>query len=141
MGGMGKRSEYIVAILINIVLLYIFNSALTWNLPFITERFVLVLPIFNLSFTASIAANLIFLFYDEYRFLESIRMILNVIGVAVLYMLYMVFPFDFTAWPSPDFFALVVRFALIIGIIVSVGAVVIQIFRIISGRPPLENTW
>lgn len=136
---MSKRSEYIVAIIVNIVLLYIFNNALNWNLPFITERFTLVLPIFNLSFTASIAANLIFLFYDEYRFLESIRMILNVIGIAVLYILYMVFPFDFTTWPSSDFLELVVRFALVIGIIVSVGAVVIQFFRIISGRPPHES--
>ena len=56
-----KTSEFVFAIIANIILLYIVNSMLSWNLSFISLSFQEVLWIFNISIAATIIANIIFL--------------------------------------------------------------------------------
>ncbi|HZD58985.1 MAG TPA: hypothetical protein VE439_00840, partial [Anaerolineae bacterium] len=68
-----KKSGYVAAIIINIVLLVIFNNLLNWHVPFLTGSFVIPLRILNISITATIIANLVFLAYDPAWFLALTR--------------------------------------------------------------------
>jgi len=62
----GKRIGYAVAIACNVALLVIANNILDWGwLPWLTEDFARVLPVMNVSFGASIAANAVYLLYDR----------------------------------------------------------------------------
>jgi len=122
-----KTSEFIGAIIANIILLYIVNNLLSWNLSFIAPSFQDVLWIFNLSITATIIGNFIFLIYHSGWFRSIIRIILNILGFLVAYYLYTVFPFIFSnGWVT---FSL--KFALIVVMVVMVIVTIVEMVKFI----------
>ncbi|MGC9517417.1 MAG: hypothetical protein ACP5C3_06960 [Methanomicrobiales archaeon] len=122
-----KTSEFIGAIIANIIFLYIVNNLLNWNLSFIAPTFSEVLWIFNFSIILNILANIGFLIYQKGWFRTIVQIILNIIGFIVVYSLYTVFPFVFqNVW-----FAYVLQFALIIAMIALVIATVVELVRFI----------
>ncbi|MBI4813060.1 MAG: hypothetical protein HY802_01460 [Methanobacterium sp.] len=122
-----KTSEFIGAIIVNIILLYIVNNILSWNLSFIAPSFQDVLWIFNLSITATIIGNILFLIYHPGWFRSLIRIILNIFGFMVAYYLYTVFPFIF----SNNLVTLFVKFALIVAMVVMVIVTIFEIVKFI----------
>ncbi|BDZ68657.1 hypothetical protein [Methanobacterium ferruginis] len=122
-----KTSEFIGAIIGNIIILYIVNSLLSWNLSFIAPSFQDVLWIFNLSLSATIIANIIFLLYHPGWFRSIIQIILNILGFWVCYFLYTIFPFTF----SQIIFAYFLKFALIVAMIVIVIASLVEVVKLI----------
>ncbi len=108
----GRRVGYVVAIVINVIALFILHSIPGWNLSFITASFPSTLWAFDLSIGATIVANVLFLAYDAPWFRHLAQLILNVFGFIVVYTLYTVFPFDFGATGNT-----IVRILLIIGMV------------------------
>lgn len=122
-----KKSEFIGAIIANIIFLYIVNNLLSWNLGFIAPSFQDVLWIFNLSITATIIGNVIFLIYHPGWFRSIIRIILNILGFMVAYYLYTIFPFTF----SNNLVTFSLEFALIVAMVVMVIVTIVEIVKFI----------
>lgn len=95
--GKGRTIEYMVAIAINIVLLYLLARISDFSIPFLTDDFMFVIPAFRISLIATIIGNTILLIYDRRGFREIIHILLNVAAIYVLYQLYFFFPFNLPA--------------------------------------------
>jgi hypothetical protein len=120
-----RRTGYIVAAVVNIVLLFLVNVTPGWEaVPFLTEKMALVLGLVNLSMTAGVIVNILFALYDA-RWFKALGDILTTgVGLAALVRMLRVFPFDFGGssvdWP------LVARVLLLIGIVGSALAIVVH---------------
>jgi hypothetical protein len=92
-----RRSGYVIAIAVNVVMLYVVNNLLAWNiLPFLTDDFGRVLWLIDVSLLATIMVNFVYVAYDQ-RWFRSLGQIgLNLISLVVAVRMYQVFPFDFT---------------------------------------------
>jgi hypothetical protein len=122
-----RKSEFIAAIIANIILLYIVNNLLAWNLHFITSSFQEVLWIINISIAANIIANFLFLIYNQGWFRSLVQIPLNIIGFIVAYSLYIVFPFSF----SQMYFTYAAEFILIILMVIFVIMTFFEVLKLI----------
>jgi hypothetical protein len=121
-----QKSEFIVAIIANLVFLYIVNNLLSWNLSFIAPSFQEVLWIFNLSIGASIVGNILFLIYHPGWFRSLIKIILNILSFMVAYYLYVVFPFILSSGIT-----VLVKMVLILVMVVLVIANLVEVVKLI----------
>ncbi len=95
----GRRFGYSIAVVVNLVMLVVVQSVLDrgW-LPFLTEEFLAVVPWISLSLIAAILANFIYQFNDT-PIVKSIGQIfVNLISLYTTYQIFLVFPFDFSAY-------------------------------------------
>ena len=92
-----RRAGYVIAVVVNAVLLYLVNVRPGWQaVPFLTADMSLVLPVVNLSLIAGVVANLTFLVNDA-RWWKSLGdLITTGISLAVLARLWQVYPFAFS---------------------------------------------
>ncbi len=121
------KGGFIAAIIVNLILLFVFNNLLNWGIPFLTSAYSGVLWAINLSIGATIIANILFLVYDAGWFRHLAQLILNVIALFVIFLIYSIFPFTFTAasWASW------VKIALIV-IMAGIGiAIIVELFKLI----------
>ena len=96
-GDLARRSGYVIAIAVNVVMLYVVNNLLAWNiLPFLTDDFGRVLWLIDISLLATILVNFIYLAYDQSWFRSLGQIGLNLISLVVAVRMYQVFPFDFS---------------------------------------------
>jgi len=124
-----KKSEYIFSIIANLILLYIANNLLNWNISFITDAFSQVLWAINLSIVVTIVGNVMFLVYDPAWFRHLSKAVMNTFGFIAAYTLYVVFPLSF----SQSYTVFAVKFALIIVMVVLVLTVFFEIFKMLFG--------
>lgn len=95
----GRRAGYAAAIGVNLCLLYVARHLLDWGWPaFLTEQYTELLPIITLSFVATIAANVLFVFYDVGWLKLLANAVTAAIGFWVAVRTYQVFPFDFSGY-------------------------------------------
>ncbi len=85
--------EFIVAIIANIILLYVANNLLNWNITFLSPSFFDVLWIVNYFLITTIIINIIFLFYHPNWFRNLLLVIIDVLGIMTVYTFFTVFPF------------------------------------------------
>lgn len=130
-----QKSEYFVAIIFNLIFLYIVNNLLNWNIYFITNTFNDVLWIINLSIIIAIIGNILLLLYSPERFRHVVKIILNIISFIAVYIVYTVFPFNF----YNSFYDWAFGILLILAMIGIVIAVVIEIYLLITGKPKLTG--
>lgn len=123
-----KTSEFIGAIIVNIIVLYVVNNLLSWHLGFILPSFKDVLWILNISIGATIIANIIFLLYHPGWFRSIVQIILNILGFLVCYYLYTIFPFIF----SHASYTIVLKILLILGMVGVIIASIVEVLRLIS---------
>jgi hypothetical protein len=90
-----RKSEYIIAIIFNIIFLYIVNNLLNWHIYFITNALNNILWIINLSILATIVGNALLLAYSHEWFRHIVKIILNIISLIAFYFVYVIFPFNF----------------------------------------------
>lgn len=125
-----RRVGYVVTIIVNFILLFVFNNLLNWRVPFLTESFVTPLLFFNASFAAGIIGNALFLIYDARWIRHIVQIILNVISFAAIYVLFNVFPFNF---PS-ELWDLVAQIVLILTLVgISIGTIV-EVVRLFMNK-------
>jgi hypothetical protein len=123
-----RRFGYLVAVLVNVVMLVVVNNILDWGwLPFLTDDFEAVVWLINLSLTASILANLAYMAYDPVWFRSITQVVLNLISIAVLVTMWQVFPFDFSAYEFA--WDTLVRFVLVLGIVGTVIGTVAELVK------------
>ena len=126
-----KQVEYGINIAFNAIFLIIVNNILAWGvLPWLTQDFKKLIWLFNLSIIASIAANVIFLFFNADWFTSLIKFFLNIISLVLGIRMLQVFPFDFSAY-SFDW-ALVIRIILIVSIVGISIAILAELVKFIA---------
>ena len=123
-------SKYLAAIIINVILIYVFNNLLNWNVTVLTDDFKGVLWALDISLGATILINILFLMYDAGWFRHLMQLILNVIAILVTFLILVIFPFTFAS----ESWAVWVRVGLII-IMAGIGiGTIVEFFRLILGR-------
>ncbi|MBZ2166519.1 hypothetical protein [Methanobacterium spitsbergense] len=121
-----NKSEYIFAIIANLIILYIANNIMNWNLSFISATFSQVLWVINLAIGSAIIGNILFLFYDPSWFRHILKVFINILGLIVVYTFYIIFPLSF----SHNLVSLGVIFALIVMIIAFALATAFEVFKL-----------
>jgi len=115
-----RRVGYIVAIIVLFVIIYILRHLREWGLTFLTEDFDKCLFYIELSIYITIAANILFVFYDNRWFKHLLQVVTGIASAVALIMVYVIYPFDFMngAWDKWGKIILLVLFGFtIIGII------------------------
>jgi hypothetical protein len=131
-----EKSEYISAIIVSLIFLYVVNNLLNWHIYFITNAFNEVLWIINLSIIATIIGNALLLLYNPERFRHVVKIIINIISFIAVYIVYKVFPFNF----YNTFYNWAFNILLILAIIGIAIATIVEIYLLVTGRPKLfEN--
>jgi len=87
------RAEFVVSIIFNIILYYVANNLLNWNISFIAPTFANVLWIVNYFLLAAIIINLIFIFYHPNWFRNLLHVVIDVLFIITAYTFFTVFPF------------------------------------------------
>jgi len=90
-----KNQEFVFGIIANIILLYIVNSVMSWNLSFVAESFRGLIPLFNIVIAANLIANAALIIYREQWFWTSTQIVLSALGYLMVSSLYSDFPFTF----------------------------------------------
>lgn len=126
----GRRVGYIVAIIFNIIALYVFNNLMNWGVPFLTSRYSGVLWAIDLSLGASIIANVLFLVFD-YPWMRHLgQLILIPLSTLALFIIWAIFPFTFSA----ESWAFWVKVSLIIIMVFSAIGFIVEFFKLILGK-------
>lgn len=94
-----RQVGYVVAVVVNAVVLFIVNNLLGWDLlPWLTDEFQELLPLISLSIVVNIVVYAIYLAYDTPWFKSLTQIGTAAIGLAVAIRTWQVFPFDFSAY-------------------------------------------
>ncbi|HAS04199.1 MAG TPA: hypothetical protein DCR71_00265, partial [Dehalococcoidia bacterium] len=109
----GRIIGYSFAIFWNIVLIIFFSlfyQYIAWYsvgddgnlivMPLLTSDFLSWMPVLITSLSICIVANIILIVYDRYWFREAVQILLEIIGMAVVIYLIIIFPFDFSVIPN-----------------------------------------
>lgn len=90
-----RRGGYMVAIIVNVVLLWVAHNLLAWDLlPFVTADFADVLPLITLSVVTTIAANVAYVGYDPTWLRALGDALTTAVSLLATVRLLTVFPFD-----------------------------------------------
>ena len=126
-----RMSDYIFAVIFNIVFLVVVNRVPNWNIRFITDSFPDILWAVNTSLAVSLAGNLILIFFHP-RFLHYLfNAVFAAFGVLAASVILSVFPFEFEDLVG-EWLNILVRIALIIGIVGSAVSVVVNIVKAVG---------
>jgi hypothetical protein len=118
----GRRFGYTISILINFLMIYVANNLLTWNVPFLTERFNECLWAITLSISVSIFIQFIHLFYDPKWFRRLMQAMANVFSLFSTYVFWRVFPLELS-----ENIARVVNLAIIIIMVLTALSIFIEL--------------
>ena len=122
-----KWYDYLIAIFLNLILLYIANNLIYWNLSFIAASFSDVLWAINLSLIVAIVANVSFILYDPRWFKICSKIIMNITALVAAFTLLTVFPFVINLFVL----TLGLKFILIIGVVASFVSIIFQILKLV----------
>lgn len=119
-----RQAGYVVAIVINALILWVANNLLAWGwFSWLTDDFVDVLPAINASLIVTIIAYALYVAYDGEWFRALGDIVTGIYSLLAGIAMWQVFPFDFSAYAFD--WALVARILVGLGLFgVSVGILV-----------------
>lgn len=128
-----SRFGFLIAALVNLILIYVTGNLLNWHAPFLTKEFIKAFPYIRLSLLINFIGNLFFAFlFSGVRLRAIVRLTADVPSFIAVYTLFVVFPFDFSgySWLAP-----LASIGLVLGMIGIVIGAIVDIVRLIIGRP------
>jgi hypothetical protein len=123
-----SRASFVVAIIVNLIFIYIVNQVSYWDISFITSAWSETLWILNLSLIVTIIGNLLFLFYHPQWFRSLAQIVMNIFVFWAIKALYTVFPFNFSQ-PSLMLLTWVVLLLLMVGVSISI---IVEIVKLVA---------
>jgi hypothetical protein len=131
-----RKVGYLVAVIVNVTIWVVVNVRPGWReLPFLTEDFLDVLWLVNLSLVTSAVVNLAYLFYDPAWFKSVSQIGLLAIGMAASIRTWQFFPFDFSSYMFPwDAMARVLLGLAIFGSFVAIVVELVRLARLARHR-------
>jgi len=130
------KSEYIIAIIFNLIFLYIVNNLLNWHIYFINNAFNEVLWFIKFLIVSSIIGNALLLLYNPVRFRHVVKIIINIISFIAVYIVWKVFPFNF----YNSFYNWGFNILLILVMIGIAIATIVEIYLLVTGKPKLTES-
>jgi hypothetical protein len=129
-----RSGEYIGAIILNLIFLWMVNKIPGWHLSFIKDNFMVVLWILNVNILIQIAGNMLMLVsgLPVIRYLSLI--VIESASFVTQMVLFYIFPFDFTHFHGLFWLNWFLPIALIIGMVVSAIKVISNLWKLIFGR-------
>jgi hypothetical protein len=131
-----RRAGYVVAVVVNAALLYVFNVWPGWQaLPFLTQDTQLVTGLVNASIVVSLVANVLFVAWDPRWFKAFGDVVTTSVGLVAVVRIWQVFPFDFGS--SSIDWALVARVVLVVAIVgsaIGIVAALASFMRAVTGH-------
>jgi len=123
-----RRFGYLVAAVVNAVMLYLVNVSPGWEaLPFLTRDFPQVLGLVNASIAVGVVANVVYLVRDPQWLRALGDVVTTAVGLAALVSIWQVWPIDLdTAWD------LLARWVVGVGVVGSVIAIVVAVVRFVG---------
>lgn len=95
----GRRTGYVVAILINLAFWLVVVNALEWGVfPWLTDDFSTVVPWIGSTLAATAALNLVYMFKDTQPLRSLGQIVINLIAIVATSQVFRVFPFDFSPY-------------------------------------------
>ena len=139
-----RRFGYVVAVVVNLAILVAVNRWPGWDaVPFLTLDTESVVGLVNASLVISVIVNVVFLAYDPRWFKALGDALTAAVGFVVTWAILVVFPFDFSAYGFD--WAALTRFVLVIGIVGSLVAVVVNLVscarQLARGGRSAGNGW
>lgn len=120
-----RRLGYVIAAGINVAMLSVVNVWPGWQaLPFLTDDTTRVLGLVNLTLVANLIVNIVYVAYDQPWFKALGDLATTAVALVSTSWVLRVFPFDFSEYAFD--WALVVRLVLIVGVVGSALAIVVQ---------------
>ena len=124
-----RRFGYVVAVLVNAVLLFLMLVAPGWEaVPILTGDTERVIPWIGASCGVGIIANLVFLARDPVWLKAAGDLVTTIVGLLATWRVWQVFPFDFSdtvdAGPLIRVLLVVALAGGVIGVVAAVGAIV-----------------
>lgn len=130
---MGRQTGYAIAVMVNVAMLVIAHNILEWGwLPFLTADFAQVLPWISFSLIAAVVANLVYQFNDTLLVTSAGGIGTNLISVFVTYRIWLVYPFDFTAYEFD--WGVLVRVLLVLAMVGAGIGVLAEATKLASGE-------
>lgn len=125
----------VVGIAVNAVALWFVTNLPDWELlRFVTDAWSQVVGVVALSITAQIAASVGTLVDDRRTTRAATQVLAHLVGIAATWRVLRVFPFDFSTYAF-DWTPLL-RVALVVGVVGTGIALVVELIRLASGGPP-----
>jgi hypothetical protein len=129
-----RRFGYVVAVLVNVALLYAVNEWPGWDaLPFMTDETTEVLGLVNASIVAGLVANAVYVVYDAGWMRALGDLVTTSVGLVAMVRIWQVYPFDFSGY-SFDW-DIVVRILLVVGMVGSVIGIIVRLMNLVRGTP------
>jgi hypothetical protein len=122
-----RITGYIIAILVNVAFWYLVGNLAAWDVPFITNDFVLVVGALQLSIGAAILGNAVLVTYDPPWFRHVVQIVLSAFALRATYALYQVFPFRSGIGLDP-----LLRIALLVAMVGTGIAILVEVVQLIS---------
>ena len=122
-----KRFGYFISVVINFIMIYAANNLLSWNVPYLTERFSECLWAVNLSLGVSIFISFVFMVFDRKWFRSFMKSLGNVFSFISVYVFRRVFPLDLS-----DSMARTVNLGLVILLILILLSIFIELINSIK---------
>jgi hypothetical protein len=120
-----RKIGYLFAIAFMILFIYILRHLRQWGVDFLTEDFEKLLFYIELSIKVSIAAQVMFVIYDNSWFKHIIQGLTNVFGALSLIMTYVIYPFSFQNHQVDKW----VKIGLLVVFIITVITIIVEIFK------------
>ena len=131
-GPAARRSGYVVAAVVNGLVLYLVNRRPGWDaLPFLTPQTTQVLGLVNASIIAGLVANVVYLFADPPRLRSLGDLVTTGIGLAAMVRIWQVWPISFEPGGFP--WDTVLRWLVAIGIVGSAIGIVVALVTLVRG--------
>ena len=131
-GPAARRSGYVVAAVLNGVVLYLVNRRPGWDaLPFLTPETTQVLGLVNASIIAGLVTNLVYLFADPPRLRSLGDLVTTGIALAAMVRIWQVWPISFEPGGFP--WDTVFRWLVAIGIVGSAIGIVVALVTLVRG--------
>lgn len=89
-----RKTGYVFSIAFMLLFLYILRHLRQWGVNILTDDFSKCLYYIELSIYISIAAQVIFIFYDNRWFRHIVQGFTNIAGAVAIIMLYVIYPFN-----------------------------------------------
>ena len=123
-----RISNYIPAIIFNIILIIVLNKIPDWNIVFITESFPDILWAVNMSLAVHIVGNFILIFIHPLFIHHLANAAFSVFSLIATFIIFTVFPFDFSEIVG-DWLNILIRLCLIIGIVGAAISIVVHVVK------------
>jgi len=129
-----KRFGYLVAAVLNGVMLWLAHQLLDWEWPrFLTLEFNDLLPLLTFSFVVSIVANVLYAWSDTWPIKPIGEMTTAAISFVVALRTLRVFPFDFSGYEAD--WSWLARTIIVVAVVGSTIGFLVHLAKLVAGPP------